>query len=205
MRTDSAEPVRLKDYRPPDYLIDKVDLDVKLDATATKVLARLEIRPNPQGRPDAALILDGDGLRALRIALDGESLNPASNFVSPDQLTIASAPQRPFTLEIETEIDPSANSRLMGLYRSGSAYCTQCEAGGVSPHHLFSRPARRAQRLYGAHRGLEGRSAAAFVEWQPHRSRGSRRRPPFRALARPFPEAQLSVRSGRRRPRLHSR
>ena len=84
MRTDSAEPVRLKDYRPPDYLIDKVDLDVKLDATSTKVLARLEIRPNPQGRPDAALVLDGDGLRALRIALDGESLNPASNSVSPD-------------------------------------------------------------------------------------------------------------------------
>jgi len=130
MRTDSAEPVRLKDYRPPDYLIDKVDLDVKLDATSTKVLARLEIRPNPQGRPDAALVLDGDGLRALRIALDGESLNPASNSVSPDQLTIASAPQRPFTLEIETEIDPSANSRLMGLYRSGSAYCTQCEPEG---------------------------------------------------------------------------
>ncbi len=130
MRTDSAEPVRLKDYRPPDYLIDKVDLDVKLDATSTKVLARLEIRPNPQGRPDGALVLDGDGLRALRIALDGESLNPASNFVSPDQLTIASAPQRPFILEIETEIDPSANSRLMGLYRSGSAYCTQCEPEG---------------------------------------------------------------------------
>jgi aminopeptidase N len=130
MRTDSAEPVRLKDYRPPDYLIDKVDLDVKLDATSTKVLARLEIRPNPQGHPDGALVLDGDGLRALRIALDGESLNPASNFVSPDQLTIASAPQRPFTLEIETELDPSANSRLMGLYRSGSAYCTQCEPEG---------------------------------------------------------------------------
>jgi aminopeptidase N len=130
MRTDSAEPVRLKDYRPPDYLIDKVDLDVKLDATATKVLARLEIRPNPQGRPDAALVLDGDGLLARRIALEGESLDPAANFVSPDRLTIAQAPQTPFTLEIETEIDPSANSRLMGLYRSGSAYCTQCEPEG---------------------------------------------------------------------------
>ena len=89
MRTDSAEPVRLKDYRAPDYLIDKVDLDVKLDATATRVVARLEIRPNPQGRPDAALVLDGDGLVATRIALDGATLDPAANFVSPDQLTIA--------------------------------------------------------------------------------------------------------------------
>jgi aminopeptidase N len=130
MRTDSAEPVRLKDYRVPDYLIDKVELDVKLDATATRVLARLEIHPNPQGRPDAALVLDGDGLRARRIALNGETLDPAANFVSPETLTIAQPPQTPFTLEIETELDPSANSRLMGLYRSGSAYCTQCEPEG---------------------------------------------------------------------------
>ncbi|VTZ22495.1 Aminopeptidase N [Methylocella tundrae] len=50
--------------------------------------------------------------------------------LSPDQLTLAAPPQRPFALEIETEIDPSANTRLMGLYRSGSAYCTQCEPEG---------------------------------------------------------------------------
>ena len=130
MRTDSAEPVRLKDYRPSDYLIDKVDLDVKLDAAATRVVARLHIRPNPLGRADAALVLDGDGLVARRIALDGGALDPASSFVNPDQLTIARPPQKPFTLEIETEIDPLANSRLMGLYRSGSAYCTQCEPEG---------------------------------------------------------------------------
>ncbi|MGO9673842.1 MAG: aminopeptidase N [Methylocella sp.] len=130
MRTDSAEPVRLKDYRPPDYLIDKVDLDVKLDPAATRVAARLHIRPNPEGQPDAALVLDGDGLLAKGIKLDGAPLDPASCFVNPDRLTIARAPQTPFTLEIETEIDPSANSRLMGLYRSGAAYCTQCEPEG---------------------------------------------------------------------------
>ncbi|WP_036260329.1 aminopeptidase N [Methylocapsa aurea] len=130
MRTDTAEPVRLKDYRVPDYLIDKVDLDVKLHPTATRVIARLAIRPNPQGRPNAALVLDGDGLVAKRIALNGTDLDPASGFATPDQLTIASPPQDAFTMEIETEINPSANTRLMGLYRSGSAYCTQCEAEG---------------------------------------------------------------------------
>ena len=66
MRTDIAEPVRLKDYRVPDYLIDKVDLDVKLHPAATRVLARLAIRPNPLGRPNAALVLDGDGLFATK-------------------------------------------------------------------------------------------------------------------------------------------
>ena len=35
-----------------------------------------------------------------------------------------------FQLEIETIVDPSANTQLMGLYRSGQIYCTQCEAEG---------------------------------------------------------------------------
>jgi aminopeptidase N len=130
MRTDIAEPVRLEDYRVPDYLIDKVALDVKLHASATRVVARLEIRPNPKGRTGASLVLDGDGLVARKIVLDGEELDPAAGFVTPDLLTIAAPPPRPFVLETETEIDPSANTRLMGLYRSGHAYCTQCEAEG---------------------------------------------------------------------------
>ena len=135
MRTDIAEPVRLKDYRVPDYLIDKVDLDVKLHPSATRVLARLTIRPNPQGRSDAALILDGDGLSLKKIALDGQLLDlqkPEAwkGFVTPDQFTLHAPPRYPFVLEIETEIDATANTRLMGLYRSGSVYCTQCEAEG---------------------------------------------------------------------------
>ena len=50
MRTDVAEPVRLKDYRVPDYLIDKVDLDVKLDPAATRVLARVCLYVEPRKR-----------------------------------------------------------------------------------------------------------------------------------------------------------
>ena len=130
MRTELAKPIRLADYRPPDYLIDTVELDVMLDAHATRVMARLLIRPNPKGRSGADLTLDGDGLVAKRIALDGVELDVKANFVTPDALTIASPPQRAFSLEIETEIDPSANTYLMGLYRSGTAYCTQCEAEG---------------------------------------------------------------------------
>jgi aminopeptidase N len=135
MRTDIAEPVRLKDYRVPDYLIDKVDLDVKLHPAATRVLARLRIRPNPQGRSKAPLVLDGDGLTATKIALDGQLLDlhetgAWNGFVTPDQFTLSAPPQHPVVLEVETVIDAAANTRLMGLYRSGSVYCTQCEAEG---------------------------------------------------------------------------
>jgi aminopeptidase N len=130
MRTELAKPICLADYHPPDYLIDTVHLDVRLDTHASRVIARLSIRPNPKGRSAADLTLDGDGLVAKRIVLDGTELDVRANFVTPDALTIASPPQRPFILEIETEIDPAANTYLMGLYCSGSAYCTQCEAEG---------------------------------------------------------------------------
>jgi aminopeptidase N len=130
MRTDVAQPVRLADYRPSDYLIDTVVLDFLLHDTATKVLAKLSMRPNPAGRAGAPLVLDGDGLTAKKILLDGKDISPETGFVTPDQLTLASPPQEPFVLEIETEINPSANTRLMGLYRSDSTYCTQCEAEG---------------------------------------------------------------------------
>jgi aminopeptidase N len=130
MRTDSGKSVRLVDYRPPDYLIDTVDLDIKLAPRATRVRALLALRPNPAGRAGAPLILDGDGLIAETIALDGAVLDLAAGFATADRLTIEAPPQRPFSLLVETSLDPSANSQLMGLYKSGSAYCTQCEAEG---------------------------------------------------------------------------
>lgn len=130
MRTDLAQPIRLADYRPPDYLIDGVDLDIRLDRNATRVVARLKLRPNPKGHAGADLVLDGDGLKLKRLLLDNTPLDIKSNFVTPDRLTIASPPQEPFTLEIETELNPAGNTQLMGLYRSGSAYCSQCEAEG---------------------------------------------------------------------------
>lgn len=130
MRTDNAQPVRLSDYRPPDFLIDRVELDVALHLTATRVRAKLHMRPNPAGRKAVALVLDGDGLQPVSVALDGKSLDMATLSITADRFELADAPQRAFVLEIETQINPSTNTQLMGLYRSGSAYCTQCEAEG---------------------------------------------------------------------------
>ena len=55
MRTEEARPVRLADYRPPDWQVDTVDLDIALDPTATRVRARLNLRPNADGGPPAPL------------------------------------------------------------------------------------------------------------------------------------------------------
>ncbi len=130
MRTEEHHPVRLSEYRPPDWLVETVELDVKLHPTRTPVHAKLRLKPNPAAGTPAPLSLDGDGLNLVSLKLDGAPL-PADRYVaSPDGLTIAQPPQRPFTLEIETLVDPQANTQLSGLYRSSGTWCTQCEAEG---------------------------------------------------------------------------
>jgi aminopeptidase N len=76
------------------------------------------------------LLLDGDGLRLVSLKLDGDALPVSSYVATPDALTIPQPPNKPFVLEIETAVDPSANTQLSGLYRSSGTYCTQCEAEG---------------------------------------------------------------------------
>ena len=129
MRTDIAQPIRLKDYRPPDWLVDTVHLDVALHPSQTKVRATLTLRPNPQSAA-APLVLDGDGLTLISLKLNGEPMPADSYIAGPDGLTIAQPPNGPFTLDIETLVDPTANTQLSGLYRSSGTYCTQCEAEG---------------------------------------------------------------------------
>ncbi|MEH3148509.1 MAG: aminopeptidase N [Methylobacterium frigidaeris] len=130
MRTETPPVIRLADYRPSDYLIDRVELDVRLHPTETRVTATLALRPNPAGIPGAPLVLDGDEITLLALALDGQETAPGAVTLTPRGLTLHQPPQRPFVLAIETAIDPSANTKLMGLYRSNGVYCTQCEADG---------------------------------------------------------------------------
>jgi len=129
MRTDIGQPVRLKDYRPPDWLVQTVSLDVSLHPTAARVRARLALKPNSKAI-SAPLILDGDGLSLVSLKLNGTILPPDNYAATSDSLTIPQPPNSPFTLEIETVVDPSANTQLSGLYRSNGTYCTQCEAEG---------------------------------------------------------------------------
>ena len=130
MRTEDPRPIRLSEYRPPDWLVETVDLDVKLHPTQTPVRATLKLKPNPAAGAPAPLTFDGDGLTLVSLKIDGEKLAPDRYLATPDGLTIAQPPHRPFTLEIETLVDPQANTALSGLYRSSGTWCTQCEAEG---------------------------------------------------------------------------
>ncbi len=128
MRTEQAPTIRLQDYRPPDWLVDTVHLDVSLHPTASRVKARLALRPNTS--TPAPVVLDGDGLNLVSVAIDGVALPKDAYVATPDRLTISQAPAGPFQIEIETLVDPTANTQLSGLYRSSGVYCTQCEAEG---------------------------------------------------------------------------
>jgi aminopeptidase N len=130
MRTEQARPIRLSDYRPPDWLIETVELDVSLHPSGTRVRSVLNLKPNPAGVAGAPLMLDGEELNLVGITLDNAPLASDRYAATPDGLTIPEPPQRPFRLAIETLVDPSANTQLSGLYRSSATYCTQCEAEG---------------------------------------------------------------------------
>lgn len=116
-----------KDYQSPVFTIDQVDLDVDLHPHAARVVSVLRVRR--QGDAQAPLILDGESLKLISVSLDGVSLSSEAYKQGASSLTLQDVPDN-FELRIETEVDPAGNSALEGLYLSGNAYCTQCEAEG---------------------------------------------------------------------------
>src|SRR5580698_9611316 len=127
MRTDTPQPVRLSEYKPPAFLIDEVLLEFQLEPNATRVKARLAIRRN--GEHAEPLVLDGVRLKPISVAIDGQALDAGACEVGEEQLTIARTPDA-FSLETEVEIDPQGNAALEGLYMSAGRFCTQCESEG---------------------------------------------------------------------------
>jgi len=127
MRTDTPQPIRLSDYRPPAFLIDEVLLTFDLQPNATRVTAKIAVRRN--GDHAAPLRFNGERLTLISAAIDGRLLGEAERTLDAEFLTIPGVPDA-FVLETEVEIDPENNKALEGLYMSGGRFCTQCEAEG---------------------------------------------------------------------------
>ena len=142
MKTETPQPIHLADYKPVPYLIDSVELDFRLDAVSTEVRSRLSLRPNPASvETHAPLVLDGEKIVLHTLTIDGIQLAPDQFRVEEQSLTIFNVPQAPFTLEIVTSCNPSANTELSGLYVSGGVFCTQCEAEGFRRiTYFYDRP-----------------------------------------------------------------
>ncbi|ARO29359.1 aminopeptidase N [Rhizobium sp. NXC14] len=131
MRTDTGQVIHLADYRPTDFVLERVDLTFELDPTETKVEARLIFHRRPGADIAAPIVLDGDELTLAGLLFDQVELDPSRYDATPESLTVRDLPESaPFELTITTIINPEANTQLMGLYRTGGVYCTQCEAEG---------------------------------------------------------------------------
>jgi aminopeptidase N len=123
--------IRLEDYRQSDYLIPAMRLDFALDPQSTSVRATFDVRRRDGVLRTAPLVLDGDELTLKSVAVNGERHPDKLVEQSDTGLTLRGLPTaRSFELAIETTINPSTNSKLMGLYITRDVFCTQCEAEG---------------------------------------------------------------------------
>ncbi len=112
------------DYRPPDFWVREVTLDVALDPAATRVRSTLRVERN--GTHERPLRLAGDGLTPLTVRVDGAE----ATWRMEDGTLVVAIDGATASVETEVEIAPEANSQLMGLYASGGILCTQCESEG---------------------------------------------------------------------------
>src|SRR3954466_5293050 len=109
MKTAEPRPIHLRDYAPPPYCIPNIVLDFGLDGQGTRVKATMNVERRAIG-PEP-LVLDGNGLKLVSVAIDGKTLEASAYVADSDMLTMFAPPGR-FTLEVVTETAPAANTAL---------------------------------------------------------------------------------------------
>ncbi|VXC10403.1 aminopeptidase N [Pseudomonas sp. 8BK] len=130
MRTEQPKMIYLKDYQAPDYLIDETHLTFELFDDHTLVHAQLVMRRNPAaGAGLPPLVLDGQQLELLSVALDDRELSAGDYQLSDSHLTLQPT-SASFVIDSSVRIHPESNTALEGLYKSSGMFCTQCEAEG---------------------------------------------------------------------------
>ncbi|MDB3992973.1 aminopeptidase N [Gammaproteobacteria bacterium] len=128
----------LKDYEPPEFVIEKTDLSFDLYEDHALVSSTLLFKKNTDTKAGASntLVLHGSDLSLEDIRLDGVVLNSEQYQVDSESLAIPDLSKtlgkdtNTFLLECVTRIEPQKNTALEGLYKSKKMFCTQCEAEG---------------------------------------------------------------------------
>jgi aminopeptidase N len=128
-RAAAPKAIYLKDYTPPAWWVETVDLHVTILDGCAEVKATLGCRRNEAQRQDD-LVLNGEELALQKVSIDGTPL-PASRYaLDAETLTIRGPLPDRFVLETLVRIEPDRNTQLSGLYKSADGYFTQCEAQG---------------------------------------------------------------------------
>ncbi|MDB4032705.1 aminopeptidase N, partial [Porticoccaceae bacterium] len=131
MRDPAPQTIYLNDYKVSPFLINKTDLVFDLGEHSTRVTTTLTVERNPQStQQDAALVLHGSAELDLQaVQINGQLLGKEDYVQDSDSLTLNNMPDSA-VITTEVLIKPQLNTTMMGLYRSRTMYCTQCEAEG---------------------------------------------------------------------------
>ena len=136
--TSKSTPTEIfrSDYTELPYKVSNVSMNFDIRDGTTIVTSSLTIVPNTA---DGDLVLDGeaDALTLLSISLDEKELVEGIDYtidgdtlIIPSSLLPSSSSDGTSILKTSVQIHPEENTQLSGLYKSGSMYCTQCEAMG---------------------------------------------------------------------------
>jgi len=125
---NNPKTIYLADYQAPLFTLEKTKLNFDLYENHAEVRSELTFLAN-ESNSAHPLVLHGQGLTLVSIAIDGTVLDDSRYSVSDDCLTIPNVLTH-FTLTCITKIEPQNNTSLEGLYKSQKMFCTQCEAEG---------------------------------------------------------------------------
>ena len=131
MQDALPQTIYLKDYKASAFEIEKTELVFDLGDDHTRVTATLSILRNLLSDEQGAdLVLHGsEGLDLQSVSVDGQPLEEGAYSRDNDSLSISGLADRAI-ITTEVLIKPQDNTTMIGLYRSRTMYCTQCEAEG---------------------------------------------------------------------------
>lgn len=136
---NDVQKIYLKDYKPPVYTVDRVDLTIQVFDEQTWVKAKLVMTKAHEG--DLQLL--GRNLNLQSVSLDGSALSTDEYVLDEESLVINRPIDVGQTVTVDTQvvIYPQDNTALEGLYMSKEGdevmYVTQCEAQGFRKITFF--------------------------------------------------------------------
>lgn len=127
MSTKQATTTYRQDYQAYPFEIKKVSLEFNLAPDKTLVHSVMQVQSKQDIPQD--MLLNGEELELIAIARNGIPLSENDYHLDEDGLRIFNCVGE-FELQISCSNQPEQNKTLMGLYRSGGYFYTQCEAEG---------------------------------------------------------------------------
>jgi aminopeptidase N len=130
-RMQTPKTIYLSDYKPSDFLIETISLQVDIFEAHTMVSSLLNISKRKKLSGEKLnLELSGEGIELLEIKFNGVVIPHNRYQLSSDKLVVLNVTEDEFEIQIINKIDPNNNKALEGFYRSGPQLCTQCEPEG---------------------------------------------------------------------------